>query len=74
MRHELLCHAFKHPDYGLNASVKAEHDLPLAFSRSTGPVTPVADQRKGTLERLSAMDRMSEALVHGGRIQSEPSI
>src|SRR3954465_10717216 len=50
MRHELLCHAFKHPDYGLNASVKAEHDLPLAFSRSTGPVTPVADQRKGTLE------------------------
>jgi hypothetical protein len=57
MRHELLCHAFRHPDYALNASVKAEYDIPLAFSRSTGLVTPVADKRKGTLERLSALDR-----------------
>jgi hypothetical protein len=57
MRHELLSHALRHPDYGPNASVKAEYDMPLAFSRSTGLVTPVADQRKGTLKRLSALDR-----------------
>lgn len=44
VRHELLAHALTNLDYGSRASVKAEYDMPVPFSRGTGLVTPVPEQ------------------------------
>jgi hypothetical protein len=50
VRHELLSHALRNPDYGSRASVKAEYDMPVPFSRDTGLVTPVPDEIVRILE------------------------
>jgi hypothetical protein len=73
VRYELLSHALRNPDCGSRASVKANSDMPVPYSRGTGP--PVPDQIAGVLgwkpngslkfatvlsdmaQRFSAMDR-----------------
>jgi hypothetical protein len=49
VRYELLSHALRNPDCGSRASVKANSDMPVPYSRGTGLVTPVPDQIAGVL-------------------------
>jgi hypothetical protein len=49
VRYELLSHALGHPDYDSRATVKANSDMPVPYSRGTDLVTPVPDQIAGVL-------------------------